>query len=107
MNNIRELYIASDKFDLFNEVNLKELNYNKWKEYIDNSSEYIWFEDTNDGKDILSKIDIIPDDFKESFLSLFNYSNCYKDWDNKKKKYNIGFIFHKKLKRITISFEKK
>ena len=83
------------------------MDYKEWKEYIDNLPEFIWFEDTKDGQEILSKIDTIPDDFKESFVSLFNYTSCYRDLDIKKNRYNIGVVFHKELKRITVSFEKK
>ncbi len=107
IKNIRELYIASDRFDTFKKSHLKNLDYKEWKEYIDNLPEFIWFEDTKDGQEILSKIDTIPDDFKESFVSLFNYTSCYRDLDIKKNRYNIGVVFHKELKRITVSFEKK
>lgn len=104
---VRELYIASDVFNTFDTDNLKELNYMKWKNYIDISNLFVWFENTKDGQEILSKINIIPEDFKESFLSLFNYSSCYRDWNTKDNIYNVGVVFHKELRRITVSFEKK
>ncbi|MEJ8591612.1 hypothetical protein JSO54_10250 [Riemerella anatipestifer] len=104
---IRELYIASDKFDTFDKSHLKDLDYIKWKNYINTSDLFVWFENTKDGQEVLSKMDTIPDDFKESFLSLFNYTSCYQDWNTKKNIYNVGVVFHKELKRITISFEKK
>ncbi|MGP6558187.1 hypothetical protein ACT4R9_03760 [Ornithobacterium rhinotracheale] len=104
---VRELYIASDKFGIFDKNNLKDLDYNKWRDYVNASDLFTWFENTEDGQEILSKIDTIPDDFKESFLSLFDYTSCYRDWNDSKSIYNIGVIFHKELKRITISFEKK
>jgi hypothetical protein len=107
IKSVRELYIASDIFDTFDKSSLKDLDYIKWKDYINASDLFVWFENTKDGQEILSKIDTIPDDFKESFLSLFNYTRCYTNYNIKKNVYNISVAFYEELKRITVSFEKK
>ena len=104
---IRDLYIASNIFDTFDKSSLKNLDYIKWKDYVNASDLFVWFENTKDGQEILSKIDTIPDDFKESFISLFNYTRCYTDYNSKKDVYNISVVFYEELKRITVSFEKK
>lgn len=104
---IRELYIASDKFDTFNKSSLKKLSYEKWEKYIDNHNQFIWYDDTKEAKEALQNIEKIPKDFQQSFLKSFGKTRCYKDYDIKKNVYNISIAFYEELKKVTISFEKK
>ena len=104
---LRELYIVKEKND-FSEKNTNRVDYQKWVEFVEKNKEtYMWFEDTQKGENILKNIDSIPNDFRDSFLSLFNHTSCFYNYNNKKNCYNVGLIFHKKLKRITIYFERK
>ena len=84
-----------------------KLDKNKWEHYININTDFVWYEDTEKGKNILKNIDSIPNDFRDSFLSLFNHTSCFYNYNNKKNCYNVGLIFHKELKRITIYFERK
>ena len=104
---LRELYIAKEKND-FSIKNTNRVDYQKWVEFVEKNKEtYMWFEDTQKGENILKNIDSIPNDFRDSFLSLFNHTSCFYNYNNKKNCYNVGLIFHKELKRITIYFERK
>ena len=104
---LRELYIVKEKNDFFNE-NTNRVDYQKWVEFVEKNKEtYTWLEDTQKGENILKNIDSIPNDFRDSFLSLFNHTSCFYNYNNKKNCYNVGLIFHKELKRITIYFERK
>ena len=110
MSNIRkiqDLKIASEKFDVFNKIHLKELDYKKWKNYINNSDLFIWYEDTENAKNILANIDSVPIDFKDTVLSNFNKTRCYMEYNFKKKYYNITIVFYAELKYIKISIERK
>ena len=107
LNKVRELYISKGLIELSNESLREQLDYDRWKRYIDTSSEYIWFEDTRDGVEIKSKISTIPIEFRNAFVSMFNYHSCCAEWNSQKKRYDIDINFHEKLKYITISFEKK
>ena len=104
---LRELYIAKNCFNFIECKRLKELDKNKWEHYININTDFVWYEDTEKGKNILKNIDSIPNDFRDSFLSLFNHTSCFYNYNNKKNCYNVGLIFHKELKRITIYFERK
>ena len=104
---LRELYIAKEKNDFYLK-NTNRVDYQKWVEFVEKNKEtYTWFEDTQKGENILKNIDSIPNDFRDSFLSLFNHTSCFYNYNNKKNCYNVGLIFHKELKRITIYFERK
>ena len=104
---LRELYIVKNCFNSIESKRLKELDKNKWEHYININTDFVWYEDTEKGKNILKNIDSIPNDFRDSFLSLFNHTSCFYNYNNKKNCYNVGLIFHKELKRITIYFERK
>ena len=104
---LRELYIAKNCFNSIESKRLKELDKNKWEHYININTDFVWYEDTEKGKNILKNIDSIPNDFRDSFLSLFNHTSCFYNYNNKKNCYNVGLIFHKELKRITTYFERK
>ncbi|MDR2223877.1 MAG: hypothetical protein LBE34_14250 [Flavobacteriaceae bacterium] len=104
---VRELYIASDKFDTFNKSSLKKLSYEKWEKYIDNHNQFVWYDDTKEAKEALQNIEKIPKDFQQSFLNSFGKTRCYKDYDIKKNIYNISIAFYEELKRVTICFENK
>ena len=104
---LRELYIVKEKND-FLIKNTNRVDYQKWVEFVEKNKEtYTWFEDTQKGENILKNIDSIPNDFRDSFLSLFNHTSCFYNYNNKKNCYNVGLIFHKELKRITIYFCRK
>ena len=104
---IRELYIARNIIDFLNESNMRELDFEKWEKYIDSQDVFTWYDDTEEGKNTLNNIDKIPDDFREAVLASFGKKSCYADFNNKKNIYNLCLIFHKKLRYIVISFNRK
>jgi hypothetical protein len=105
---IRELYIANSPFDFLDDSNLKELNYEKWVDYIDTHQDYFtWEENTINGIFLKENINKVPEKVRKDVLSGLNKIRCNAEYNNKKKYYDIVVIFHKKLKRIVISFERK
>ena len=79
---LRELYIVKNCFNSIESKRLKELDKNKWEHYININTDFVWYEDTEKGKNILKNIDSIPNDFRDSFLSLFNHTSCFYNYNN-------------------------
>jgi hypothetical protein len=102
----RDLDIAKEKFNLSSEI-INCIDYDKWVEHIDNNNDvFTWFEQTKDGKKIIEKLDTIPDDFKNSFLSLLNKVRCFTAYNFKKNIYEISVGYSKASEKISISFER-
>lgn len=105
LKKIRELDIAKSKFQFANQIN-ERVDYEKWVTYVDNSSLFIWYEDTIEGKELLSKINEIPDDFKNSCLALLNKVRCFLIEHSDKNKYAVSIGYSLESKKISISFVK-
>lgn len=107
LNKIRDLDIAKNQFNFSKEI-IDELDYEKWKQYVDNQSIYfVWIENTQKGKETLFNIDNVPDWVKARIIIGYDKRTCCAEYCDKKKSYNINVSFHKELKRIKVSFERK
>ena len=102
---LRELYIAKNCFNSIESKRLKELDKNKWEHYININTNFVWYEDTEKGKNILKNIDSIPNDFRDSFVSLLKKVRCFYNYRNTEYDYSIGFS--EQSDKVMISFEKK
>ena len=102
---LRELYIVKEKND-FSEKNTNRVDYQKWVEFVEKNKEtYTWLEDTQKGKNLLKNIDSIPNDFRDSFVSLLKKVRCFYNYRNTEYDYSIGFS--EQSDKVMISFEKK
>jgi hypothetical protein len=102
---IRDLDIAKEPFNLSSEIK-SAVDYCKWVDYISKHTLFVWYEDTDAGKNILANIDKIPDNFKDSILTLLNKVRCFSAFNSKKNTYNISVGYSKESKKISISFER-
>ena len=101
---LRELYIVKNCFNSIESKRLKELDKNKWEHYININTDFVWYEDTEKGKNILKNIDSIPNDFRDSFVSLLKKVRCFYNYRNTEYDYSIGFS--EQSDKVMISFEK-
>jgi hypothetical protein len=109
LRKIHRLAIAKSKIIYTPEIKVSGLiDYKKWVQYInDNQDIFIWYENTTNGKNILAKIDELPDDFKESTLILLNKVRCFADFNKKKNIYNMSFgCSENDSEWVAISFNK-
>lgn len=104
LGKLKELYIAKQRFRFLIEID-NFIDYNSWIKYIDDNCKiFTWYEDTKEGHDILSKIDIIPHEFKDSFTSSLNKVKCFMEYNKKKQYYDISVGCDGK--RVAIIFER-
>jgi hypothetical protein len=110
LKKVRDLAIAKNRYFYTPEgINIDgHLDYLKWIEYINiHSHIFIWFEDTDKGKNILANIDKIPEDFKDSILSLLNKVRCFAEFNPKKNIYEISLGGSPQdNKKIAVSFNR-
>lgn len=104
LKNIRELDIASEKFNFSDEIS-RAIDYTKWVEFIE-SNDFIWFERTDEGITIIEELETIPNDFRSSFLTMLNKVRCFRSFNIKKGKYEISVGYSKESKKVSISFER-
>jgi len=101
---IRDLDISKEKFDFANSI--KDIvSYKDWIKYIDNNDSFIWYEDTSEGKEIISNLDAIPTDFRDCYISILNKVRAYFNYDERKNKYNGSIGYSEDSKKISISFD--
>lgn len=104
---IRDLDIAKNQFDFDGDIE-ESVDYQSWVNYIDNNPQlFVWFEDTKDGKEVLSKIDSFPLKMQQSLLSLLNRVRCFAKFNSKKGYYDLSVACSSESKRVSISFERK
>lgn len=104
---IRDLDIAKNQFDFDGDIE-ESVDYQSWVNYIDNNPQlFVWFEDTEDGKEVLSKIDSFPLKMQQSLLSLLNRVRCFAKFNSKKGYYDLSVAYSIEGKRVSISFERK
>lgn len=105
---IKELYIATDTFSVFDDSKLRDLNYKKWVEFVEKNSTYFtWYSETEAGKKLAESIKTMPLEKRKTYLDLLEKYRCEAEYDLKKKHYLINVTFYEELKYISISFERK
>jgi len=98
--------ISTEPYDLADDKNYSKIDYIEWVRFIDDpQDEFIWFEDTQKGKNLLKNIDKVPDSFKERVFGGLNKSACYSEFDKSKGYYNIMISFNSVRSTVNISFE--
>ena len=82
------------------------VNYQKWIAFIETHKDYfIWYEDTEEGKEVLKNIDEIPEDFKSIVSYSLSKTNAY---CTKKLSKNFGDCIVKyAINEVSVSLEKK
>ena len=101
------LTIAKKPYTLISEDTIDEIDYLKWAGFIEANNEYfIWYENTDDGKEALKTIDKVPDWAKERVIySLSKKRACS---TNKLMKYPTDLVvaYSESDNRVGISLEK-
>lgn len=88
--------------------NRDSIDYQKWVKYIDENQEiFVWYEDTEDGKNILKNIKNIPEKFQKHALALLNKVRCFAKFNSKKNYYDISVGCSEESRRVTITFERR
>lgn len=99
--------IAKAPYELAGDKSNRNIDYLRWVEFIDNHpKDFIWYEKTKSGIEVLTNIDKVPNEFKERVLIGLNKCSCFKEFDNRKGYYNIhaGFNFTDDI--VSIGFER-
>jgi len=105
LKEIRTLNIAKNQFDFLKDIR-ENIDHSKWIEYINRYPEYfIWAEDTDEGKETLSKIDKVPESFRERTLKAYSKNRCCAEYNSVKKYYDV--VISNYDRKISISFERK
>lgn len=105
---IKELSIATDIFSVFDDSKLSDLDYNKWKEFIEsNSSYFIWYSDTESGKKFKNTIEKMSPEKRKMYQGLLEKYHCNAEYSEKKRHYLVNVTFYDELKYITIRFERR
>lgn len=100
--------IAKDKFKLLGEKPKEQIDYEKWVEFInDHDDDFIWYENTEDGKYRLENMDKVPDWAKESILYKLNKTNAYSTNKIAKNPSDLVITYSTNDGMITINIEKK
>ena len=83
-----------------------DIDYKKWIDFIESHKDYfIWYEDTEEGKEVLKNIDEIPKDFKSRVSYSLSKTNAY---CTKKLSKNFGDCIVKyAINEVSVSLEKK
>lgn len=78
VNRNSTITILNKKRSLLDNFQAEKINYLKWVEFIENHRDYfIWYEDTNDGKDVLHNINKVPEWAKEGVIYGLNKKIVY------------------------------
>ncbi len=98
--------IAKNKYELTNQTNIDNVDYNLWLDFIQKYKDYfLWYEDTLEGRDALDNIDKVPDWAKERVLYSLNKKKVYlKNISGRIS--DVIIIFSDSDKRVSISIEK-
>lgn len=86
--------------------NNEQIDFQKWIAFIETYKDYfIWYEDTEEGKEVLKNIDEIPEDFKSRVSYSLSKTNAY---CTKKLSKNFGDCIVKyAINEVSVSLEKK
>ena len=101
---MKKIKIGRNSF--INIMRKDNVNYQKWVTFIENHKSYfIWYEDTEEGKEVLKNIDEIPEDFKSRVSYSLSKTNAY---CTKKLSKNFGDCIVKyAINEVSVSLEKK
>lgn len=103
-NKNTHFYIAKNIMDSVFAQN-QPMEYERWVDFIEkHKEEFIWKENTEDGKKSLQNINNVPEDFRDRILASLNKVVCFKEFDNYKEAYNISVSFTKSTNWISIQF---
>ena len=73
---MKKIKIGRNSF--INIMRKDNVNYQKWIAFIETHKDYfIWYEDTEEGKEVLKNIDEIPEDFKSRVSYSLSKTNAY------------------------------
>lgn len=108
IKNIKDPYIAKERFDFINKIQNK-IDYDKWVEFIEMNLDYFtWLENTDKGKRTLSSINKYPESFREGLLTSHNKRQALAEFNSKKGYYEVllnfsgyGLITTTFMKKIT------
>lgn len=99
--------IAKEPYELGGDKSRSNINYAKWVNFIDSKpNDFIWYENTTDGLEVLQNIDKVPLNFRERTLKGLNRYSCFKEFDKKKGYYNINVGFNDLDNLVSIGFER-
>ena len=101
---MKKIKIGRNSF--INIMRKDNVNYQKWVTFIENHKSYfIWYEDTEEGKEVLKNIDEIPEDFKSRVSYSLSKTNAY---CTQKLSKNFGDCIVKyAINEVSVSLEKK
>ena len=101
---MKKIKIGRNSF--INIMRKDNVNYQKWIAFIETHKDYfIWYEDTEEGKEVLKNIDEIPEDFKSRVSYSLSKTNAY---CTKKLSKNFGDCIVKyAINEVSVSLEKK
>lgn len=105
LSKIRELEIAKLPFDISHKCS-ETIDYKKWIEFIEDN-EFVWKENTAEGKNIIENINSIPESFRERVLVSLNKRTACFDLNEKKNKYRVLVTFRSEFNYVGISIEEK
>jgi predicted transcriptional regulator len=100
--------IAKDKFKLLGEKPKERIDYNKWVEFINNhNDDFIWYEDTEQGKRVKERIDEFSEKAKKAVLYSLDKTNAYSTKKIAKNPSDLVVTYSTNEEMITINIEKK
>ena len=105
LSKIRELEIAKIPFDITQKCS-ENLEYKKWVDFVE-YSDFIWKEDTLEGKSTIENINSIPESFRERVLESLNKRTACFDFNEKENQYRILVTFRSEFNYIGINIESK
>ena len=98
--------IKIGRYSFVNITKDDDIDYKKWIDFIESHKDYfIWYEDKEDGKEVLKNIDEISKDFKSRVSYSLSKTNAY---CTKKLSKNFGDCIVKyAINEVSVSLEKK
>ncbi len=100
--------IAKDKFKLLGEKPKEKISYNKWVEFINNhDDDFIWYEETDQGKRVKERIDEFSEKAKKRVLYSLDKKNAYSTKKIAKSPSDLVVTYSTTDGLITINIEKK
>lgn len=102
---IRELEIVKIPFDVSQKCS-EILDYKRWVDFIEDN-DFVWKENTIEGKSTIENINSIPESFREKVLiSLKKRTACF-DFNDKENQYRILVTFRSEFNYFGINIESK
>lgn len=105
LNKIRELEIAKIPFDITQKC-LETIDYKKWIDFVEDNN-FVWKENTEEGKTTIQNLSLIPESFRERVLLSLNKRTACFDFNEKKRQYRILVTFRSDFNYIEINVEEK